>query len=86
MELYFILMVSVVFLALSVIDIVELGRDYKSHEAFLAYALLAYSMIMILFISYYARKPSPIDVYRNKTTLEITYKDRVPIDSTVVWK
>ena len=79
-------MVSVVFLALSVIDIVELGRDYKSHEAFLAYALLVYSMIMILFISYYVRKPSPIDVYRNKTTLEITYKDRVPIDSTVVWK
>ena len=30
--------------------------------------------------------PKPIDVYRGKTTLEITYKDRVPIDSTVVWK
>ena len=30
--------------------------------------------------------PKAIDVYRGKTTLEITYKDRVPIDSTVVWK
>lgn len=28
----------------------------------------------------------PIDVYRGKTTLEITYKDNVPIDSTVVYK
>ena len=31
-------------------------------------------------------KPSALDVYQNKTTLEITYKDKVPIDSTVVWK
>lgn len=30
--------------------------------------------------------PSAMDVYRGKTTLEITYKDSIPIDSTVVWK
>lgn len=28
----------------------------------------------------------PIDVYRGNTTLEITYKDSVAIDSVVVWK
>ena len=28
----------------------------------------------------------PIDVYRGKTTLEITYRDSVAIDSTVVYK
>ena len=28
----------------------------------------------------------PIDVYRGKTTLEITYRDSVAIDSVVVWK
>lgn len=27
-----------------------------------------------------------MDVYKGKTTLEITYKDKVPVDSTVVWK
>ena len=27
-----------------------------------------------------------LDVYRGKTTLEITYKDSVAIDSTVVYK
>ena len=30
--------------------------------------------------------PQLIDVYRGKTTLEITYKDSIPIDTTVVWK
>ena len=31
-------------------------------------------------------KPTALDVYRGKTTLEITYKDSVAIDSTVVYK
>ena len=30
--------------------------------------------------------PKAIDVYKGRTTLEITYKNGVPIDSTVVWK
>lgn len=30
--------------------------------------------------------PNAIDVYNNKTTLEITYRDSIPCDSTVVWK
>ena len=30
--------------------------------------------------------PTAMDVYQGKTTLEITYKDGVPVDSVVVWK
>ncbi len=30
--------------------------------------------------------PTAMDVYQGKTTLEITYKDKVAIDSTVVFK
>lgn len=30
--------------------------------------------------------PTALDVYRGKTELEITYKDSVAIDSTVVYK
>ena len=30
--------------------------------------------------------PTVLDVYRGKTTLEITYRDSVAIDSTVVYK
>lgn len=30
--------------------------------------------------------PQAIDVYRGRTTLEITYKDSIPVDSVVVFK
>lgn len=30
--------------------------------------------------------PTAIDVYRGRTTLEITYRDSVAVDSVVVWK
>ena len=40
-----------------------------------ALALIAYFSI-----------PKAMDVYEGKTTLEITYKDNVAIDSTVVFK
>ena len=31
-------------------------------------------------------EPRAIDVYRGKTTLEITYKDSIPVDTVVVFK
>ena len=31
-------------------------------------------------------KPTALDVYQGKTTLEITYRDSIPIDSVVVFK
>lgn len=34
----------------------------------------------------YEIKPSAMDVYQGKTTLEITYKDSVAVDSVVVFK
>lgn len=34
----------------------------------------------------YGGSPQAIDVYRGKTTLEITYKDSIPVDSIVVFK
>lgn len=33
-----------------------------------------------------AKSPEAIDVYRGKTTLQITYKGNIPIDTTVVYK
>lgn len=32
------------------------------------------------------KHPQAIDVYRGKTTLQITYKSNTPIDTTVVYK
>ena len=31
-------------------------------------------------------EPTALDVYRGKTTLEITYKDSIPIDTIIVFK
>ena len=47
--------------------------------------ILCMILISVVFIACYATKPTAMDVYQDKTTMEITYKDGVPVDS-VVWK
>lgn len=47
--------------------------------------LFAAEIIMICYIPE-DTKPTAIDVYRNKTELEITSVNGIPIDTTVVWK
>lgn len=37
-------------------------------------------------IEYLEAQPTALDVYRGKTTLEITYRDSVAVDSVVVYK
>ena len=40
-----------------------------------------------VFIDYkHKDNPTSLDVYQGKTTLEITYRDSIPVDSTVVYK
>lgn len=51
---------------------------------FLGGIFLIISFIMIVHSKY--KSPSAIDVYRGNTTLQITYQDSIPIDTTVVWK
>lgn len=48
-------------------------------------ALVAFNLVMLIEETK-PEKPTALDVYRGKTTLEITYKDSVAIDSVVVWK
>lgn len=45
-------------------------------------------MAIIIFILFLiiVSKPTAMQVYQGKTTLEITYKNGVPIDSVVVYK
>lgn len=33
-----------------------------------------------------SEQPKPIDVYRGKTTLKISYVDSIPQDTLVIWK
>jgi len=41
---------------------------------------------LILISAYNATEPKAIDVYQGETTLEITYRDGVPVDSVVIFK
>ena len=42
--------------------------------------------ILMGMLAYTQLSIRPIDVYRGKTTLEITYRDSVAVDSVVVYK
>ena len=83
MELGFILLFSVAIFAYFTMCLIEAIGKVNSFPTFIAYI---YSLIITVLLAISLKKPTAMDVYRNKTTLEITYKDGVPIDSTVVWK
>ena len=55
-----------------------------SATSFITIFLLTVGILVSLLVI--LEEPQAIDVYRGKTTLEITYKDGVAIDSTVVFK
>lgn len=86
MELFIILVLTIIIWILSILFVIDIIKGNGFEDNFFIYTLFVYSFIVLLLSLSCVRKPRAIDVYRNKTTLEITYKDRVPIDSTVVWK
>ncbi len=45
---------------------------------------ILFSVLIIGLI--YSLSIQPIDVYRGKTTLQVTYEDSIPIDSVVIYK
>ena len=64
------------------------GRDGASESDNIIIMRLSFvlAFIVLVLMIAYAQRPEAIDVYKGNTTLEITYKDGIPIDSTVVWK
>ena len=66
--------------------IFELG-DSDSGHSFIACFFAFILFIIISVIGWnVAKRPTAIDVYRGNTTLEITYKDSIPVDTVVVFK
>ena len=58
-------------------------------EIIFAVMIIAFAILFIGWCGYNigtAGKPTAMDVYQGKTTLEITYKDGIPVDSIVVFK
>lgn len=65
--------------------------DDKQNNGILGFLCIIISVGLFLYAIKYvpnnnSNKPKAIDVYRGKTELEITYRDTIAIDSTVVWK
>ena len=80
------LICTICLLAILVMYIIDSFRkDVPDGNVIVFYSFILSLGILIL-LAFSLNEPKAIDVYRGKTTLEITYKDKVPIDSTVVWK
>lgn len=74
-----------------IISLIIILKDYISDKATyddtpIFFIIMILNIIIAICLIINLRKPRAIDVYQGETTLEITYKDNVPIDSVVVWK
>ena len=86
MEIPIILITLVLLLIILIMGIDSLSKaKYDSVGVVLVVSIILAFIVLITTLCL-KDNPKAIDVYRGKTTLEITYKNRVPIDSIVVWK
>lgn len=62
--------------------------DDDNDDVLISFNLIStvFIIIWVILAIVYMSRPTAMDVYQGKTTLEITYKDGVPVDSVVVWK
>ena len=75
----------IVGLIIFIIGIICLFAD-KNGWGFLLGVIGAYILSGGIMMHQESCKPTAMDVYKGNTTLEITYKDGVPVDSVVVFK
>ena len=64
-----------------------LPKEYvRIKLAYCIISVLIFILSVLCIVVYYENKPTAMDVYRGKTTIEITYRDKVPVDTVVVLK
>ena len=86
MEILIILVTLVLLLVTLIMGVESLSRANYDFVGFALIASIVLAFIVLVATLYLKDNPSAIDVYRGATTLERTYRDGIPIDSTVVWK
>lgn len=66
----------------------NISTDDKDVRFTSAILLTISEIIFFVLLSSYNNRntPTALDVYQGKTTLEITYRDSIPVDSVVVLK
>lgn len=62
------------------------NREQQDVGPVVALILYGTGILNILVYSNGDTRPSPMDVYRGKTELRITYEGKTPVDSTVIYK
>lgn len=85
--LFIVLLVTflIMVLAMNILQIygIYVGNMYGA----ITFTIGVISLISLVFVIIEEpQSPTAMDVYRGRTTLEITYKDGVPIDTVVVFK
>ena len=87
---WFLIVLGIILLLSSVTLAVSFYKEFTDTEGgifglgvFLMFGFIC--GLMSLCLGLY-NSPTALDVYRGKTTLEITYRDSVAVDSTVVYK
>ena len=79
--IFFILAMIVLAAITGLVAIFNVDRPYEVLPVFIF--ILIFALIPFFILSH---TPTAMHVYQGKTTLEITYKDGIAIDSTVVFK
>lgn len=77
------MIITIIATALVVVGVfvaIEFGSDQFPISGIIGFLVLVFLFIITL------DRPQAIDVYKGKTTLEVTYRDSIPVDSTVIFK
>lgn len=76
------IIISIIFFIIGIILL-----SYNIENIYIGFIIIvSFALSNGFLISYFNEIPKAIDVYKGNTTLEITYKDSIPIDSVVVFK
>lgn len=86
MEIPIILITLILLLVILIMGIDSLSKANYDFVGFALAASIILAFTVLITTLCLKDNPRAIDVYRGDTTLERTYRDGIPIDSTVVWK
>lgn len=89
-----VLIVLIIILVATVVGCIYIGyKTQESVDLFMSGAMTGATIVLIFLIiriiilaSTSEIKPTALDVYQGKTTLQVIYEDGIPVDSIVVFK
>lgn len=85
MSLYTWIAIIIIALTIGIVIYLNIHYDTEPAELFVIF-LLGALLQATLVSSIESKQPKPIDVYRGKTTLKISFVDSIPQDTVVIWK